>query len=85
MQNFKHTINPADKLFHHDILHKLAVLGFVLPANNRDISSILLKCNIGTRTLKGTITIDKITKKGYSNIKYIGIELNETETDDEED
>lgn len=85
LKNFKNTTNPTDKLFHHDIMQKLAVLGFVLPANNRDISSILIKCNIGTRSVKGTITIDKITKKGYSNIKYIGIELNETESDDEED
>jgi hypothetical protein len=32
---------------------------------------MLLKCSIGVRSENGNIRIDKIQKKGYTNIKYI--------------
>jgi hypothetical protein len=82
LKHFRFSANAKDKLFTDDIIQKIAVCGFDSQFHARDVATILLKCGIGSKTDNGNITIEKIKKKGYSNIVYIG---HDADSDSEED
>ena len=85
LQNYRYSTNANDKLFNRDILQQLNWLGVSLPSNNRDVSSIIVKCGIGKRSLKGTVSINGEVRAGYSNIIYIGKEPNQSNTNDDDE
>jgi len=82
LKHFRFSADAKKKLFTDDIIQKIAVCGFDLQFHARDVATILLKCGIGSKTDNGNITIEKIKKKGYSNIVYIGPDA---DSDSEED
>ena len=84
LKHFRYSANANAKLFTNDIIQKVAVLGFDLQSNTRDVATILLKCGIGTQTENGNITIEKVKKKGYSNIIYIEPDA-DSDSESEED
>ena len=84
LKHFRFSANAKDKLFTDDIIQKIASSGFEAQFHARDVATILLKCGIGTKSSNGGVSIDKIQKKGYSNIVYIGKE-NDEDSDSEED
>ena len=84
LKNFRYSANAKDKLFTDDIIQKIASSGFEAQFHARDVATILLTCCIGTKSSNGGVSIDKVQKKGYSNIIYIGKE-NDEDSDSEED
>jgi hypothetical protein len=70
LKYFRNTPNKDDKMFSDDILQKIAII-LDEPIQPKEVSAMLLKCSIGVRSENGNIRIDKIQKKGYTNIKYI--------------
>jgi hypothetical protein len=84
LKNFRYSANAKDKLFTDDIIQKIGSSGFEAQFHARDVATILLKCGIGTKSSNGGVSIDKVQKKGYSNIIYIGKE-NDGDSDSEED
>ena len=74
LKNFRYSVNTKDKLFTDDIIQKISSSGFDTQFHGRDVATILLKCGIGTKSSNGGVSIDKVQKKGYSNIIYIGKE-----------
>ena len=84
LKHFRYSANAKDKLFTDDIIQKVGSSGFELPFHARDVATILLKCGIGTKSSNDGVSIDKVQKKGYSNIIYIGNE-NDGDSDSEED
>jgi hypothetical protein len=85
LKNYRYSINANDKIFNRDILVQLSGAGFSLPPNSRDITSIIIKCGIGKRSVKGTVSINGEVKAGYSNIIYIGKEPDENCDDNYDD
>lgn len=78
---FRFSSNNKDRLFSEDIFTKISENGYLQSINPKDVASILIKCNIGTRTKNGLTNINKEKKSGYENIIYVG--LNENENEDE--
>ena len=84
LQNFRYSADPNAKLFTDTITQKIAASGYDLPFTTKDISTLILRCKIGTRCENGNIRIDGKTKKGYSNIVvYVppATEANDEESD----
>jgi hypothetical protein len=85
LKHFKFSANTKAKLFTDDIIQKIASCGFDTQFHPRDVATILLKCGIGTKSSNGGVSIDKVQKKGYSNIIYIPPKENDEDSDSEED
>jgi hypothetical protein len=82
LKYFRSSPNNKDRLFTEDIIKHIDACGYHGSVNTKELSSILQKCSIGTRTKNGSITINKVKLNGYTNIVFVPPEVS---NDDEEE
>ena len=82
LKHFRTSSNNKDRLFSSDIFDKIKDNGYTSIINPKDVASLFIKCNIGTKTSSGNTTINREKKKGYENIIYIESTLEEEEEEE---
>jgi hypothetical protein len=72
LKHFRRSNDVNDKLFTDDIVSNISdKTDFQGSVDLKLLSAIILKCNVGTRTANGKITINGKKLSGYSNIKFV--------------
>ena len=71
LKHFRYSNDSNEKLFTNEILDYITDIGYQIPINPKELSTIIIKTGIGYRNVSGKITKNGKQLHGYSNIVFI--------------
>lgn len=84
LKHFRTSTNKNDKLFTDQIIKYIEnECDYGSNVNPKELCSILIKCNIGSRKDNGKISIDGIKRSGYEYITYVPPDNSDINSEDD--